>query len=298
MKIYIYAIFAFVILLTFNGCSGGDDEPVGWHKTGELNFPDDSWEPAGIAVGPGDSVAVADMSPLCQIHLFDDNGVLIGSLGEIGKEQGQLFLPIDVWVDDAGNIYVAETETGRISIFDNRGVLAKTIAPEGVKVPFAVAAESPDLVYIVDIEAAEVLLVDSDGEILDNWGEKLKLEGPEDIALAGDKLAIVDTAAGKTLVCNFDGELQSELLVEGDPLFVPHEVAFGLEGDIFVLGLRVEEGPEGVLEGYVARFDEKGDFVEKIELNSQKPTSLAVNSRGDLLVGDGTMHVVEVYSEE
>jgi hypothetical protein len=209
-----------------------------------------------------------------------------------------LFLPIDVWVDDAGNIYVAETETGRISIFDNRGELAKTITPEGIKVPFAVAAQSPDEVYIVDIEAGDVLAVDGDGNILDSWFEKLQLEGPEDIAIAGDRLAIVDAATGITLVCNLDGELLTELSVKGDPLFVPHEVAFGPKGDIYVLGLRVEEGPEGLLEGYIARFDDKGDFVERIELNSQKPTSLAVNSRGDLLVGDGTIHIVEIYSEE
>ncbi|MCP4231146.1 MAG: hypothetical protein GY771_13490, partial [bacterium] len=148
------------------------------------------------------------------------------------------------------------------------------------------------------IETADVLLVDGDGNILDNWGEKLQLDGPEDVAISGDRVAIVDTVAGKTLLCDKRGELLYELSVQGDPLFVPHEVAFGPEGDIYILGLRVEEGPEGVLEGYVAHFDVSGDFVERIALNSQKPTSLAVNSEGEILVGDGTMHVVEVYSED
>ncbi|MCP4230520.1 MAG: hypothetical protein GY771_10300, partial [bacterium] len=147
MKLRIYTIFTLKILISLTGCSG-DDEETGWCKTGELNFPDDTWEPAGIAIGPEDSVAVADMSPLCQVHLFDDKGVLIGSLCEIGKEPGQLFIPIDVWVDNEGNIYVAETETARISVFDNHGKLLKTVAPEGIKVPFAVAAESPDGIYV------------------------------------------------------------------------------------------------------------------------------------------------------
>jgi sugar lactone lactonase YvrE len=296
MKFRICAISVIAVLFTLTGCSG-DDEEIGWHKTGELNFPDDTWEPVGIAIGPEDSIAVADMSPLCQIHLFDDDGVLIGSLGEIGKEAGQLFLPIDVWVDCDGNVYIAETETARVTVFDKTGELVTTIAPEGVKVPFAVAAENPDEIYIVDIEATDVLVVDGDGKILDNLGEKLKLEGPEDVAVSGDRVAIIDAVTGKTLLCDKWGEILYELSVEGDPLFVPHEVAFGPEGDIYVLGLRVEEGPEGVLEGYVVRFDDSGGFVERIALNTQKPTSVAVNSEGDLLVGDGTAHVVEVYSK-
>ncbi len=285
------------VVLALSGCSS-EKEPISWHKTGELNFPDDSWEPAGIAIGPGDSAVVADMSPLCQVHLFDETGVLIGSLGEIGKDPGQLFLPVDVWVDGTGNIYVAETETGRITVFNNAGELANTIVPEGIKVPFAVAAEDPDTIYLVDIEANDLVVVNSGGEILDRWGEKLKLKGPEDIAIADDRLAVVDTASGKTLLCDLDGELRTELIAKDDPLFVPHEVAFGPKDNIYVLGLRVEEGPEGVLEGYIACFNDKGDFVERIEINSQKPTSIAVNSEGDLLVGDGTMHTVEIYAKE
>jgi DNA-binding beta-propeller fold protein YncE len=296
MKKRVFVVIFGVVLALF-GCSP-EKESISWYKTGELNFPDDRWEPAGIAIGPGDSVVVADMSPLCQVHLFDENGVLIGSLGEIGKEPGQFFLPVDVWVDETGNIFVAETETVRISVFNNAGELANTIVPEGIKVPFAVAAEDPDTIYLVDIEANDLIVVNNEGEILERWGEGLDLKGPEDVAVADGLLAVVDTASGKTLLCDLDGELRTELIVKNDPLFVPHEVAFGPKGDVYVLGLRVEEGPEGVLEGYIARFDDKGDFLERIEINSQKPTSIAVNSEGDLLVGDGTMHVVEIYTKE
>ena len=65
----------------------------------------------GIAVDSNDTVVVVD-SFKHRIHRFSSNGRITSLFGQEGVHPGELMFPISAAVDRAGNIYVAETDTG------------------------------------------------------------------------------------------------------------------------------------------------------------------------------------------
>ncbi len=59
-----------------------------------------------------------------EVIILSATGTILGTLGSLGVNEGQLFYPLDVHLDEKSqDVYVADNRNGRISVFSNGGVL-------------------------------------------------------------------------------------------------------------------------------------------------------------------------------
>jgi DNA-binding beta-propeller fold protein YncE len=283
------------VLLFLVGCGGERTER--YVEVAELSYPGDYWQPAGVAVNEDDTVAVADISEISSVHLFDDSGIHYATVGGMGKEHGELFVPVDVAFDTAGNLYVAEFGTKRVSAFSSDGEFITVLGENELEKPFGVAGGDAGVVYVIDADPPDLVVFDGDGNVKGRWGDRLELVGPEDVAYADGRLAVVDSAGGRVVITDEAGTVVREIIPSGDPVPMPVEAAWGPDGELFVLVHRRAADAERALEGYVLAYDGEGEFVERVDVDLPSPGALAVDSHGGIFVADGPAHSVKIFAK-
>ncbi|MGQ9782011.1 MAG: peptidyl-alpha-hydroxyglycine alpha-amidating lyase family protein [Nitrososphaeria archaeon] len=95
------------------GCANKDYRTI-MKAAGPFNYPTD------VAVDKDGTIYVSDGYGNARIHKFSEEGELMISWGEPGREPGQFNLPHGVAVSE-GIVYVADRENSRIQLFDTDG---------------------------------------------------------------------------------------------------------------------------------------------------------------------------------
>ncbi len=201
----------------FLGWWGRDDlGGIGWHApgtgrtsvsgTGDGEF----YHPSGVAVDSAGNVYIADDS-ICRIQKFNSSGTFLGwwgrddlggtgwhdpgtgRTGVSGTGDGQFDKPIDLAVDSAKNVYVADMGNHRIQKFDSSGTFlgwwgrddlggngwhAPGTGRTGVYgsgdgefySPVGITVDSAENVYVVDFGNSRIQKFDSSGGFLTKWG--------------------------------------------------------------------------------------------------------------------------------
>lgn len=205
-----------------NGCNGcgqvraayvGDerDGSVAVFENGQRrrllgSGPGEFLKPNGIAVSSTQTVYVAD-SEANHIKMFARDGSLIRSFGTLGWGSGQLDFPTDIVFDETrSELYVAEHNNRRISVFDPNGVWLRWVfAPyddQGNPVWFRIAGLGlgpAGSLYVVDSALSSVAIVTSDGSLLDQIGYRQgsywtgDLKVPIDAATDGSSLYVTSS---------------------------------------------------------------------------------------------------------
>ncbi len=80
--------------------------------------------PQGLAVVPNAYVLVAE-SAQGKVHMFNTTtSAGVKTLGSLGSGDGELFLPLDVWIDTTTyDVYVTDNRNGRITVFNGGGLV-------------------------------------------------------------------------------------------------------------------------------------------------------------------------------
>ena len=73
--------------------------------------------PTNVALSPSDEIYVSDGYGNARVHKFSADGRLIFSWGEPGNGPGQFKVPHGIAVDRQGTVYVADRENSRIQLF-------------------------------------------------------------------------------------------------------------------------------------------------------------------------------------
>ena len=162
--------------------------------------------PRKIAIGPDDSIYVAD-GGRSRIVKFSPDGQVLATWGSMGSSDGQFRAPNSVEVDSATNrVYVADSENGRIQVFDADGnFLAKWSVPEwGQSLGYedlAIDSQRGRL-YASSAHMNSILVFDLQGNRLGTLTPKPpdKLEAPSALALAQDKLFVLNAASARVSV--------------------------------------------------------------------------------------------------
>lgn len=155
-----------------------------------------SWQPLGLAFDASGNLYVADVGELPhRVRVLDPTGQQIRALG---LEDG-LDFPNDVAVDANGYVYVADSNNGRLLIYDQGGAIVARVARgagEGrLGLPRGLAIDGKGRVYVVDASGQNVLVYSQyeDGkntlEYLASFGTQGVGDGqfsyPNDIAVDG-----------------------------------------------------------------------------------------------------------------
>jgi uncharacterized protein (TIGR03663 family) len=191
-------------------------------QTGQLD------QPRGITVDSQGNVYVSDIGAH-HIQVFGPDGKQVRTIGEFGSDPGQLNEPRGIAVDSQGNLYVADTWNGRIDKFDSSGTFLKswgegkdigngrrasmtdgTVAgnaavPLGFYGPRGVAVDSQGNVYIADTGNKRIIVTDSEGTYLYQWGHAGNEPGafnePTGVAVDGQgNIYVADTWNGRIQV--------------------------------------------------------------------------------------------------
>jgi DNA-binding beta-propeller fold protein YncE len=156
--------------------------------------------PRKIAIGPDDSIYVVD-SGRNRIVKFSPDGQVLASWGSDGSGDGQFVGLSSVAVDPTTDrVYVADPINKRIQVFDSIGkFLTKWPVPEwGQPLGFEDLAIDPDRdrLYTSSAHMNTILVFDLQGNKVGTLAPTPdKLEGPSGLALAKDKLFVLNTGS-------------------------------------------------------------------------------------------------------
>jgi DNA-binding beta-propeller fold protein YncE len=124
------------------------------------------------------------------IKVFDLKGRLLLRVGKAGQGKGELLYPNGVAADKQGNIYVADSNNGRVQVFDSKGrfrYFFKTRPDDPFSLPRGIAIDRLNRVHVVDTFKHKVYVFEKSGQLLFTYGtagnKEQNLSYPNGIAI-------------------------------------------------------------------------------------------------------------------
>ena len=239
------------------------------------------------------------------VHIFDFEKEKYKFLSRIDTGKNPLLSPQCVTVDAADNIYVTDSDSGKIFVFSQSGKFERAIGSlkygEGLfKRPTGIAVDSAaQRIYVTDTLRNQIFEMDMEGSVLRKIGKQGTGKGefnfPTELRLYGDNLAVVDSMNFRVQVLNKDGEYQYEIGKISDEvggMFRPKGVGFDSEGHLYVV-----DGMWSVVQVFNRQgqllyyFGQLGNAPGAFQL----PTGLRIDGNDRVYVVDSFNRRVQVY---
>lgn len=175
---------------------------------GQFNFiygdPNHNLALGGVAIDGQGNVYVADGGN-ARIQKFDSEGNFLTKWGSLGDGDGQFTRPMDLTIDQDGNVYVIDDRSsprGRIQKFDSNGNFLARFGEGLVADPGGITIDQQSNLYVSDVQRGTILKLDNNGELLATWGgtgtADGQFNGPGGIELDGEgNLYVVDVYNGR-----------------------------------------------------------------------------------------------------
>ncbi len=239
------------------------------------------------------------------IHIFDFENHKYKFIERRDKDKDLMRTPQCVAVDAQDNIYVTDSESGKIFVFEPSGKFRRTIGSlkggEGYfKRPTGIAVDSAaQRIYITDTLRDEVFVLDMSGSVLEKIGRRGNGNGefnlPTELLVHDRNLFVVDAMNFRVQFLDRSGAYQAEVGRLGDSsgsMFRPKGIAVDSEGHLYVV--------DG-LWGIVQVFDQQGRllyyFGGRGMANGefQLPAGLFIDREDRIFVVDSFNRRVQVY---
>jgi DNA-binding beta-propeller fold protein YncE len=239
------------------------------------------------------------------VHIFDFGKEKYKFLSRLDTDKDPLVSPQCVAVDAQDNIYVTDSESGKVFVFEAGGKFQRVIGSlkygEGFfKRPTGIAVDSAaQRIYVSDTLRNQIFLMDMQGSVLKRIGKSGTGNGefnfPTELRLNGDDLAVVDAMNFRVQVLDKNGEFQYAIGKIGDDtgaMFRPKGVGFDSEGHLYVVdgmwnAVQVFNR-EGQLLYY---FGQLGNAPGAFQL----PTGLRIDGQDRIYVVDSFNRRVQVF---
>jgi DNA-binding beta-propeller fold protein YncE len=264
----------------------------------------DMLRPYSITTDSKGRVIVTDPG-LHGVHIFDFAKEKYKFLSRLDTDRDPLISPQCVAVDAQDNIYVTDSDAGKIFVFEPGGKFQRAIGSlkygEGLfKRPTGIAVDSAaQRIYVSDTFRNQIFLMDMKGSVLKRIGKAGSGDGefnfPTELRLYGDSLAVVDAMNFRVQVLDKNGEFQYAIGKIGDQMgamFRPKAVSFDSEGHLYVVdGLYSAVqvfNREGQLLYY---FGQLGNAPGAFQL----PTGLRIDEQDRIYVVDSFNRRVQVF---
>ncbi|XP_034950960.1 RING finger protein nhl-1 isoform X2 [Chelonus insularis] len=146
--------------------------------------------PRGLAVGPDNSIVVADSSNH-RVQVFDQNGNFMKEFGTYGSGEGEFDCLAGVVVNRIGQYIIADRYNHRIQVLDPSGRFLRAFGSQGTadgrfNYPWGITTDALGFIYVCDKENHRVQVFQSDGTFVGKFGSsgsgRGQLEHPHYIA--------------------------------------------------------------------------------------------------------------------
>ncbi|XP_001360687.3 RING finger protein nhl-1 isoform X2 [Drosophila pseudoobscura] len=260
--------------------------------------------PRGLAVGPDNSIVVADSSNH-RVQVFDSNGIFVKEFGEYGNGEGEFDCLAGVAVNRIGQYIIADRYNHRIQVLDPQGRFLRAFGSQGTadgkfNYPWGVTTDALGFIYVCDKENHRVQVFQSDGSFVGKFGScgrgEGQLEHPHYIAVSNTNRVIVsDSNNHRIQIFDVNGKVLSTVGGEGsdDGQFkFPRGVAVDDQGYIFV----ADSG-----NNRIQIFNPDGSFLKTFgswgsgDSEFKGLEGVAIMSNGNILVCDRENHRVQVF---
>ena len=239
------------------------------------------------------------------VHIFDFVQKKYKFIERREKTKDAMTTPQCVAVDAQDNIYVTDSEAGKIFVFEPGGKYVRAIGSlkggEGYfKRPTGIAVDSgAGRIYVTDTLRDQIFVLDMQGGILQTIGKTGNGEGefnvPTELRLSGQYLLVVDSMNFRVQAFSRDGKFQYAIGKIGDStgaLFRPKAVGVDSEGDVYVVdaqwGVVQVFNRQGQLLYY---FGAKGTHAGEFQL----PSGLFISHDDKVLVVDSFNRRIQVF---
>lgn len=178
--------------------------------------PPADWHPLGVTIDAEDNVYVTDVTPdKHRVLVFGPDGTLKLEFGKQGHGQGEFWFPNAVAIDAAGRIYVADSNNGRVQIFQSDGSylteVGHGLGSSDLQLPRGLAIDPAGRLYIVDTSRHTIAVFqtgDDGPAYLGSFGSRGIGDGefffPNGIAAYGsDRLYITDRENGRVQIWGY-----------------------------------------------------------------------------------------------
>ena len=239
------------------------------------------------------------------VHIFDFVQKKYKFIERREKTKDAMTTPQCVAVDAQDNIYVTDSEAGKVFVFEPGGKYLRAIGSlkggEGYfKRPTGIAVDSDaGRIYVTDTLRDQIFVLDMQGGILQTIGKTGNGEGefnvPTELRLSGQDLLVVDSMNFRVQAFSRDGKFQYAIGKIGDStgaLFRPKAVGVDSEGDVYVVdaqwGVVQVFNRQGQLLYY---FGAKGTHAGEFQL----PSGLFISHDDKVLVVDSFNRRIQVF---
>jgi len=239
------------------------------------------------------------------VHIFDFAQQKYKFIERRDKSKDAMLAPQCVAVDDKDNLYVTDSESGKIFVFNAEGkyqhALGSLKGGEGFfKRPTGIAVDSAEQrIYVTDTLRNKIFVTDMNGSVLQTIGQNGEKEGefnfPTELRLDGKNLMVVDAMNFRVQSIDRSGQFQFAVGNVGDvhgSMFRPKGIGIDSEGHLYVVdatqNLVQVFNREGQLLYYFGQMGTGfGDF--------QLPTGLFIDHNDRVYVVDSYNHRVQVF---
>ncbi|KZC10427.1 RING finger protein nhl-1 [Dufourea novaeangliae] len=260
--------------------------------------------PRGLAVGPDNSIVVADSSNH-RVQVFDCNGNFMKEFGSYGSGEGEFDCLAGVAVNRIGQYIIADRYNHRIQVLDPSGRFLRAFGSQGTadgrfNYPWGITTDALGFIYVCDKENHRVQVFQSDGTFVGKFGScgsgRGQLEHPHYIAVSNTNRVIVsDGNNHRVQIFDVNGRVLTSFGSEGSDegqFKFPRGVAVDDQGYIVVADSgnnRIQIfSPEGAfLKSFGGWGSGDGEF-KGLE-------GVAVTSTGNIVVCDRENHRVQVF---
>jgi DNA-binding beta-propeller fold protein YncE len=218
------------------------------------------------------------------------------------KTTDPLVKPYGLAVHD-GKIFVCDTVSGNIEVFDLKKRRASYFAPDGegkFALPINITIDSDGTRYVSDTGRAQVLIFNADGVFLEAMGKKGEMK-PSDVVISADRLYVADLLNHCVKVFSKTGHkllfsIPADDKAKQGKLLSPTNLALDQQGG----RLLVSDTGGNTVEAY----DLDGKYLSSIGRAGvapgmfARPKGVAVDRQGITYVVDAATQVVQLFDTQ